>query len=84
MYSKYFSKNWSLWFLVGAIFLLALNTAIAANPLPWNQWVQQLRQEAISQGIDSAFFDSLFADIHAPQPRILHFNKTQPEKTSNL
>lgn len=65
-----------------SIFSLMINAAWAANPnmLNWNEWVQGVRQEAINQGISSQLFDKLFQDIHAPQPKILHLDRTQPEK----
>ncbi|OGO91671.1 MAG: lytic transglycosylase [Coxiella sp. RIFCSPHIGHO2_12_FULL_44_14] len=55
-------------------------TANAAQSMPWNEWVQQLRAEAIAQGIRPEIFDDAFANIKAPSRRVLHFERTQPEK----
>lgn len=45
----------------------------------WNQWVSQVRQEALSQGISPSVFDEAFAGIHEPSRRIKHFSRSQPE-----
>lgn len=45
----------------------------------WQTWVAQLRQEAVSEGISPSLFDSLFANMHAPQQKILGLAQTQPE-----
>lgn len=45
----------------------------------WNSWVQDLRAEAIQDGIDPALFDRLFADIR-PNKKTLHLDRTQPER----
>lgn len=58
------------------LLLLSLNLWAAQN---WNEWVAQLRQEAISQGISLSVFDMAFADIHEPSKQIKHFAKSQPE-----
>lgn len=36
--------------------------------------------EALAEGIQPAVFDTAFEQVHAPSPRVLHFDKTQPEK----
>jgi len=50
-----------------------------SNQVSWHTWVQQLRQEAIAEGISPALFDQLF-DHMTPQKRVRHFARTQPEK----
>lgn len=47
---------------------------------PWKQWVQQLRQEALQQGIRPEVFDEVFATIHQPSPQVIRLDRTQPEK----
>jgi membrane-bound lytic murein transglycosylase B len=53
--------------------------ATYANPQSWHNWVSDVRQEALSQGIRAAVFDDAFKDIHEPNQQIKHFSKTQPE-----
>lgn len=45
----------------------------------WTTWVAELRQEAVSQGINGHLFDSIFQNI-TPNKQVLHFDRTQPEK----
>jgi membrane-bound lytic murein transglycosylase B len=75
------SQNWTTFFIILILFVLAINTGVAAtNALSWSDWVQGVRQEALTQGINAALFDKLFAEIPAPHPTVLHLQKTQPEK----
>lgn len=64
-------------------FLLILciaTSSYAAQTLSWVDWVQDLRKDAIAQGISPNLFDELFSHISEPQAKVLHFDKTQPEK----
>lgn len=45
----------------------------------WQHWVQNLRKEALSQGIRPQVFDAAFRGVQ-PSQRVQHFDKTQPEK----
>lgn len=65
--------------IISALFFLQ-NTPSYANPLSWPEWVSQLRVEAVADGIRPELFDSIFANIQGPDSRVLHFEKTQPEK----
>lgn len=65
--------------LVTSIFLLFSVTVYANAQIPWSVWVQQLRQEAVSQGVNPVLFDNIFKGM-APDTRVLHFDRTQPEK----
>ncbi len=58
--------------------VLFVEQALAAK-LSWNEWVLQLKKEAIEQGIDENLFDRVFATIPGPNPQVLHLNHTQPE-----
>lgn len=46
----------------------------------WSAYVNQLRAEAIAQGIRPAVFDSAFQSIHEPQKSVLKLDRNQPEK----
>lgn len=66
------------WISIFAFFFFT--QCYAAQQLPWNEWVAQLRQEAIQQGIRPQVFDDAFQGIHQPQKKVLHLDRTQPEK----
>lgn len=70
----------TLTLLATSILLLQSNSGFCAKKPSWNQFVAQLRKEALADHIKPAVFDEAFADIHAPSRRVLHYNRTQPEK----
>lgn len=74
-----FLKKSVLLFGLFTLTLISAN-ASAQEKLPWREWVKQVRSEAIQQGIRPTLFDEVFADIQEPQAKILHFDRTQPEK----
>ena len=55
-------------------------TTVMASPLPWHQWVSQLRVQALSEGIKPEVFDRIFSKIKAPSRKVLTYDRTQPEK----
>lgn len=65
--------------LIGLTSSLLLGTFSYANNLNWDEWVANLRTEAISQGIHPGVFDEAFSNIEQPSRRVKHFSKTQPE-----
>lgn len=46
----------------------------------WNQFVADVRQEALSQGIRPEVFDAAFKNIKAPNRKVLSLDRNQPEK----
>lgn len=62
-------------FLLGSLF----STPIFAQQ-SWSNYLKELRREAISQGIRPEVFDNAFAGIKEPSRKVLHLDKTQPEK----
>lgn len=46
----------------------------------WVSWISDLRQEAVNKGISPELFDTAFANVHEPNQKIKHFQKSQPEK----
>lgn len=58
---------------------LCFFTLISNAAVPWNVWVQQLRAEAISQGIRPQLFDQIFKGM-TPSPEHLQLDRKQPEK----
>ncbi len=65
--------------VVICMLLIFSANAYAQPTMSWNSWVQQLRQEALAQGIRPALFDQIFTGMK-PNTRVLHFDRTQPEK----
>jgi len=55
-----------------------VNTAFAKSE-SWSSWLSNLKQEAVADGIDPVFFDQTFRGV-TPNRRVIHFDKTQPEK----
>ncbi|MGD9152077.1 MAG: lytic murein transglycosylase [Gammaproteobacteria bacterium] len=45
----------------------------------WHSWIQQVKQEAITQGIDSQLLDRVF-DGMTPSKKHLQLDRSQPEK----
>lgn len=64
------------WLLGGALALFAMNISYANSN--WHQWVSQLRDQAIAEGIEPQLFDRAFENIK-PSRRVKHFARTQPE-----
>lgn len=60
--------------------LLLSNHAFCENTLSWDDFIAKLRKEALADHIRPEIFDKAFAGMHAPSARVLHFDKTQPEK----
>lgn len=60
--------------------LLVFITSQAASARePWNQWIQGVRQEALSKGISPELFDQAFADIREPSRQVKGLARSQPE-----
>lgn len=64
------------------VFLLFLfcSSVYSNVTISWEDFVRQLRVEAIEQGIRPEVFDRAFQNVHAPNRSVLHLDKTQPEK----
>ena len=45
----------------------------------WQEWVRDLRSEALSQGIEPVLFDDLFRTIKQPDRQTLRLDRKQPE-----
>lgn len=62
------------------ISLLFFSQGAFCDILPWDDFVAQLRTEALIDGIRPEIFDAAFQNIKQPSNRVLHLDKTQPEK----
>lgn len=60
------------------IFISLCFPAITYAKPSWNQWVKELRQEAIADGISPQLFDRAFTGLR-PDKRTVHFDRKQPE-----
>jgi membrane-bound lytic murein transglycosylase B len=61
------------------IILWLVPQLILANPQSWNNWVSEVRKEALEQGISPHVFDTAFADIHEPSRQVKGLARSQPE-----
>lgn len=61
-------------------FILFSSTASCNNNLSWDEFISQLRTEALADNIRPEVFDDAFQNIRGPSSSVLHFDKTQPEK----
>lgn len=64
--------------LLLSLFCIA-NTALAANQSSWRSWVNELRNEAVHDGISENLFDSVFDRMRAPSRKVRSLSKSQPE-----
>jgi membrane-bound lytic murein transglycosylase B len=69
-------RKWGLAVIAG---VLGLMQQVAFAQDSWNQWVANVRAEALSQGISAAVFDNAFKDIHEPSHQIKGLQRSQPE-----
>ena len=68
--------------LIGVIAcsIAAIGHANAAPKQSWSQFLQEIRKEALAQGIRPEVLNAAFAGIKAPSRKVLHLDRTQPEK----
>ena len=59
--------------------IMLLTSYSSAAQQNWTQWVADVRQEALGQGISATVFDSAFADIHEPSRTVKGLARSQPE-----
>ncbi len=64
--------------LAVSVWLLLIQLAFAGVQ-PWNQWVANVREEALQQGIRPSVFDEAFAGINEPSRQIKGLMRSQPE-----
>ena len=60
------------------LFLFLSLFSVIAYANNWNEWVSELKEEAVAEGIDPDLFDRLFAALSAPDRTVqhLHHNAT--------
>ncbi len=57
----------------------ALLTFNAFADQSWTQWIDDIKQQALSQGIKQSVINEAFANIHEPNRTVKNLNKSQPE-----
>lgn len=65
--------------LLIAFFCLIPALSNAQRQQSWHNWIQQVKQEAISQGIDPQVLDRAFKNM-TPSQKHLRLDRSQPEK----
>ncbi len=78
-------KVWSVFLLAACLLSSAalLPSAAVGEPAAFQDWVGELRREALSKGVSAATFDRAFADI-APIERVIELDRRQPEFTQTF
>jgi len=59
--------------------LLALAPLSHAEQKNWNQWIGEIKREALAEKISPTLLDQAFADIHEPSRQVKGLLKSQPE-----
>ena len=59
--------------------IICLPNIIHATSSPWGIWLQQVRTEALAQGIAARTLDTAFAGIHEPSRKVRGLSHSQPE-----
>ncbi|KTD76415.1 lytic murein transglycosylase [Legionella waltersii] len=67
-------KKWGLLIVISLLF-----SGMTFASQDWDQWVADVRVEALKQGISPAVFDQAFAGIREPSRQIKSFSHSQPE-----
>ncbi len=73
-----FLKRLKITLILPLLFFLNNSFAEAAKS-SWQQWVKELRSEAITKGIRPELFDEVFARVKEPNLSVLSLDRNQPE-----
>ncbi|MCF6180086.1 MAG: lytic murein transglycosylase, partial [Geopsychrobacter sp.] len=77
--------NKSLTGIATLLIILSLGVAEAAAPPPdFSHWRQQLRKEALNDGISARTFDQALGNLKSPLLRVLELDRNQPEFKQSL
>lgn len=64
--------------------LLSAVTAVAQEAVPFDDWLAELKQEALDRGFSPATVEQAFSEIVAPEPRIVSNDRNQPERVQTF
>lgn len=73
-------NKWVIAFFLAVFLNCANHAALSENTESWTAFLAHLRRDALAEGIRPDVFDKAFVDVHAPSPRVLRLDKSQPEK----
>ncbi|WP_339861327.1 lytic murein transglycosylase [Paremcibacter congregatus] len=59
---------------------IAKDRVVPDNPQPFEEWVADLKTEALGKGISESVFEAAFQDI-TPDPKVIKLDRHQPEFT---
>lgn len=68
-------KKWSKLIFIYAVCVFSQGVSAQG----WSQWVAEVRQAALAEGIRAAVFDSAFSDVHEPSRQVKSLARSQPE-----
>jgi membrane-bound lytic murein transglycosylase B len=66
-------------FIVTLCFSIIFASIPAVAKPTWQQWVAELKIEAVKQRIDPELFDQIFSTIREPDHKVMQYDKSQPE-----
>ena len=73
-------QRYSVRLFTAIIFILYTFSATAQPEQSWSDWIRQLRVEAINDGIKPELFEQVFNAIPGPNPTVLKYDNSQPER----
>lgn len=65
--------------LLGLVGSLPLQAQEASEPSPFQAWLEDLRLEALDDGVSASTLDSVFPTIEEPVERVVELDRSQPE-----
>lgn len=65
--------------ITAVLFLVLSFSVCAADRTSWRGWVEELRQEAMHEGISPTLFDDVFKRMPAPSRKVKSLSRSQPE-----
>lgn len=70
----------SIWLVVSIFLLGSLLSIPSYAKQSWPAFLKEIRKEAVAQGIRPEIVDEAFRGIKKPSRKVLHYDRTQPEK----
>ncbi len=76
---NFYTRNTFISFLLILCFSLVSFTIQAQEQKPFNEWLDDLRHDALTAGISEEILDVALATIEEPIPRVIELDQSQPE-----
>ncbi|MEK9647775.1 MAG: lytic murein transglycosylase, partial [Gammaproteobacteria bacterium] len=75
-----FTKTWRCLFNTASFCLLTFSSfSTFAQEQSFAEWLAELKDEALGQGVSEATISAAFALVEEPIPRVLELDRSQPE-----